>query len=82
MNWLRRRRATRERAQFAVDFFECNVLYHPWIVLGESRGLYMAVDEDTFCRWCGNNITEEHSSGCPWTKAIAEWGQISYELER
>ena len=69
----------REQYTWALRAMGELVSYGPWIVIGESQGLYLAVDEDTFCRWCGNNVLEDHNHYCDYPdiedRVRNKWGR-------
>ena len=82
MKWYRRWRARKRRDEFCRHIFVNKILYDPRIYVGDSAGRYLVEDKDTFCMWCGLNVTEGHAPWCDWLEMVKEWGQIQYELER
>lgn len=81
MNWVEKRRARKRRDEFCQRVVS-KVIGDPRVTIGESAGRYLVEDKDTFCMWCGRNVTEQHAPWCDWLEMIREWGQIRYELER
>jgi len=64
----------REQYTWAWRTLQKPTVYGPYIVIGESAGLYTCNDEDTYCRWCGNNITEGHHPQCDYLELCEVFG--------